>query len=774
MRIAVIFLFNLFFLIKCSVAQEDIKDINIGQWRSHLPYKKGSEVALATDIVYCATENAVFSFNKKDNSISRLDKTNLLNDVGISTINYSIQNDLLAVAYNNSNLDIIAGNKVVNISDIKRSSIIGNKAINHIYFNKNLAYLSCGFGIVVVDLAKMEIKDTYYIGADASKINVYMTTIEGDFIYAATEDGVKKAALNSANIANYNNWILQDSVNGLPAGVASIVINHQSIPYVLINDSIFRYDEASWSFFYADPNYFVQNITSDDNTLIVVEIEKDSVGEISNSRIITIDDQVIAEVADSEKLGRPQHAVRDENGTIWVADLFGGLLKVTSNSVQKIQPGGPGTSNVTDIFILNNELWVAPGSRDNSWNYQFNFDGLFSFNYGYWGTYNVYNHPAMDTVFDFISVAVNPVDDHVFAASYGGGLLEFYNGEVVKVYKQNSGLQDMVGDPGSYRTAGLAFDNENNLWIANYGSPEPLVVKTPANNWYAYKPPFTWAENSVSDIVIDDYNQKWVVLAKREGIMVFDHGDDLEDKSDDQFKRMKTGLGAGGLPTINVNCIRKDLDGEIWVGTDLGIAVYYCPGQVFSSEGCDAQQVLVEQDGVAGYLLETEIVNDIAVDGANRKWVGTTNGVWLLSEDGTETINYFNVDNSPLLSNSINAIAVDGVSGEVFIGTDKGIISYKGTATEGELTHGEVYVYPNPVREDYDGVVAIKGLVRNAITKVTDIGGTLIYETTADGGQATWDGFDYDGKKAKTGVYLVFTTDEFGEDRFVTKFLIVN
>jgi len=186
---------------------------------------------------------------------------------------------------------------------------------------------------------------------------------------------------------------------------------------------------------------------------------------------------------------------------------------------------------------------------------------------------------------------------------------------------------------------------------------------------------------------------------------------------------------------------------------------------------------LVEQDGHFQYLLETEVVTAIAVDGANRKWIGTQKaGVFLMSEDGTEQILHFDENSSPLLSNNITSIAINHETGEVFFGTDKGIISYKSTATKGsdKFKKEDVYAYPNPVREDYEGIIAIKGLVTNAVVKITDISGTLIYETIAEGGQAIWNGKNFNGEKAHTGVYLVFASNEDGSETIVTKILVIN
>jgi hypothetical protein len=218
-----------------------------------------------------------------------------------------------------------------------------------------------------------------------------------------------------------------------------------------------------------------------------------------------------------------------------------------------------------------------------------------------------------------------------------------------------------------------------------------------------------------------------------------------------------------------------DLDGEVWVGTDAGPAIFYSPDAAIDGSSINAQQILIEQDGNLQILLETENITSIAVDGGNRKWLGTSSsGVFLMSEDGTKEILHFTAENSPLLSNEILSIEVNQETGEVFFGTEQGLISYRGEATEGDQFFSNVLVYPNPVKEDYFGPVAIKGLAINTDVKITDIAGRVVYFTKSIGGQAIWDGNNFEGVRAKTGVYLVFATDDQGEFGKVAKILFIN
>mgnify|MGYP001328278145 CR=1 FL=1 len=261
------------------------------------------------------------------------------------------------------------------------------------------------------------------------------------------------------------------------------------------------------------------------------------------------------------------------------------------------------------------------------------------------------------------------------------------------------------------------------------------------------------------------------------GILVFNENGTFSNTADDKFRRITNQLGSGNLPSMNVYSIAEDHDGRIWVGTDQGIVVFYYPENLFNGKNFDGQQIIIAQGPYGQPLLKDETVNSIVIDGANRKWIGTEKGgVFLLSADGLKQIEHFNTSNSPLLSNSISSIAVQPKTGEVFFGTYSGIISFKGTATEGKETYeqNEIYAYPNPVKSNYNGQIAIKNLMANSEIKITDIYGNLVFQTKSFGGQAVWDGKDLSGNRPKSGVYLVFASSKDGSETMVTKIMFIH
>jgi ligand-binding sensor domain-containing protein len=373
---------------------------------------------------------------------------------------------------------------------------------------------------------------------------------------------------------------------------------------------------------------------------------------------------------------------------------------------------------------------------------------------------------------DFITVAIDPRDESVWGGSFGGGLLHILPDNQLQIFKQNSPLTEAVGDPGNYRVAGLAFDQENNLWISNFGSNRQLHVLKNDGKWMSFTAPFFVNQNAAAQIVIDDANFKWIQSPLGNGLIVFDHNNTIDNAADDKWRMLRQGAGLGNLPSNYVMSLAKDKSGFIWVGTDNGVAVFQCPQSVFQN-GCEAVWPIIKEDAFANYLFKGQEVRSIAVDGADRKWMATASGAWLISADGDKVIAHFTETNSPLLSNDIKSITINGQTGEVFFGTAKGICSFRSTATEAEETKNNVLVFPNPVPPSYQGTIGIRGLPGNSVVKITETNGRLVYQTRAQGGQATWNGKTYTGEQAASGVYLVIALDDLKQEKVVTKIVII-
>ncbi len=740
----------------------------IGQWREHLNCQNTIQVVKG-DQLYCATSTHLFSIDA-DNTVERFSKVTGLNDIGVQCIGWDATTQQLVTVYSNSNVDVLKNGNVKNIGDIKRSTIAGNKTVFAIYCRDGLAYLCSGLGIIVVNLTKYEIKDTWFIGNNGGQIKINGISNDGAQFYAATEEGLKSIAANSPDISNYANWKNLSGANGLSSGpVKNVVFSNNKI-IVEKNDSLFVLNGNSWTLLYADAAWPIINTNTAESKLLICQ--RTSAG---NARVIQLNTSGTIEksISQSGIISFPRSAILD-NGAIWTADQFGGLSKFTASFERYIPNGPPGTAD-GEMILKDQTLYAAAGSVNNAWNYQYNRNGVYAFKEDVWSYKGYNNLPVLDSVLDFITITSDPANGSLWAGSFGGGLVNFAEGSQPKIYKKsNSSLQAAIGDPGSYRVSGLAFDQYANLWVSNYGAAQNLHVRKTDGTWKAFSIPFTHVENAVSQLLVDDNNQLWIVSPKDNGVFCFNYGQSIDNLTDDKWKFYRQGSGNGNLPSNTVLSLLKDKIGFIWVGTDKGIGIIQCGGDIFGSQGCDALLPIVQQDRFAGLLFKDEAVQCMAVDGANRKWIGTRNGLWLISQDGSSIIYRFTEDNSPLLSNDVKRIAIDPGTGEVFISTFKGICSFRSTATEGGKKNESVLVFPNPVPPGYNGTIAIRGLVNNALVKITELSGKLVYQTRALGGQAIWDGHNYKGDKISSGIYLIIVRDDEGTEKIVTKVVITS
>lgn len=392
--------------------------------------------------------------------------------------------------------------------------------------------------------------------------------------------------------------------------------------------------------------------------------------------------------------------------------------------------------------------------------------------------------------YDDINCVVQDFQDkaHHFAASAGEGIYEFRDGRFVNWYSMhNSPLESALPDEPSknnyVRVNGLIYDKEDNLWMVSCGvAKNPVQVLRKNGSWVSLNYPEATERSNFGRTIFDKRGWLWATSSRIEsgGVFCLNYNGTIEDTSDDQHKFITQFTNQDGtiLEQLAVYCIAEDKEGAIWIGTNKGPLVLNNPSRYFNDNFYCTQIKIPRNDGsdLADFLLVNEAINAIAVDGANRKWIGTAaNGIYLLSADGMETVHHFTEENSPLLSNSIESIAIHPRTGEVFIGTGKGLVSYQSDATEAENSFKEsnVRAYPNPVRPDYDGVITVTGMVYDSDVKIVDTAGHLIYQGTSLGGQFTWNGRNKQGKRVSTGIYMVLAADSEGKEGVVTKIAFV-
>lgn len=738
----------------------------IGSWREHLPYGSTIDVTASPNRVYAATPYSLFSVDFATKEIERRSKISGLSEVGISTIQFDLPTNKLFIAYANSNIDVLASDGIHNIPGLKRENITGDKAIYHFYPSGELCYVSTGLGVIVLNTTRYEIRETWLIGQNGGYVKTNMFTRDNAYYYAATEEGLKCTPVTNPNPADFRTWQTVMVTGGTPP--AKGVVNLAGRIVVQQNDSLFVQSGSGWSLFFAN-GWSIVSINESEGKLMVCQMTAAGAAQV----VVLNGDGTTARVLQQPGvINFPRKAIA-RGADYWVADQYRALSHWFGGTNELYRLNSPEDIATGQLLVYNKVFYAAAGSINESWNYLYNRSGVYQFKEGNWTNYNGFNYPQLEPMLDFITVAVDPRDETLWAGSFGGGLLHVKADNSFEIFKDNSPIGPTIGDPTSYRVSGLAFDADNNLWVANFGAARYLHVRKANGDWSSFTAPFSLPANEVGQILIDDAAQVWVVSPKGNGLLVLNHGGTLDNPADDKWKFFRGGSGNGNLPSSDVLSIAKDRNGYIWVGTSDGVGVIQCASEVFTTP-CEAILPIAEQGGFANYLFKGEAVQAIAVDGADRKWVGTRNGVWLVSPDGDKLLAHFNENNSPLFSNDVRSIAVDGATGEVYLGTARGIMSFRGTATEPGVNNDNLLVYPNPVPPNYAGTIAIRGLAENSFVKITELNGRLVYQTKALGGQAVWNGLDYTGKRIASGIYLVLVIDEQRRERAAGKIVFIS
>jgi len=742
-----VFLFSSIF----SMAQ-----IPKGSWRDHLSYNSGRVLAITPERVYCITDQALFYSEKQDGSIQKISKINGLSDLDPGYIAYSKKHKKLMVIYNNGNIDVFSGDAKTNFPDIKLKNMVGNKSIQHINMVDDYAYLSYGFGIVVFNLLKNEISDSYIIGPGGSYLKINSTAVYNDTIYASSDIGLYKAAINDPFLGNYTNW-KKDTTMMYPntPSIATEVFNNQLVVLNVFSGTksslVNRYNGVAWDTIFTNLNE-VRSISVSDDKLVVIK----------QFHVCTYNSQW-------ESIGlysahSAQHALYDDEN-LWLADSKEGLLLNTKQTYKTVMlPNGPVNNNVYDMFYNSGNMLIAPGGHLQTGEGVFFPANVFEFENENWSNLLTTSPDSLQSMNDVICFAGNSSQLY-YAGTWGYGLIEVSNGTVSKKYN----TANTNGILGNF-ISGCTYDKEGNLWIVNRESLRPIVVKTPEGKWYNFAYDQSLSRKQNHKVIAAQNGDLWHISLRGDGIFVWNQVP--EEPESNEYSSFKV-QEKNKVLNNELQDIVQDLEGTIWIGTADGVVVYDYPERVFT-ETLYARIPQLVVDGYLKNLLEGEIVTSIAVDGANRKWLGTAGGgLFLVTADGTEQIMVWNVDNSKLLSNNIVSVEINQKTGEVFIGTDKGVQSYMSTATQGNSTFSSIYAFPNPVKDGYDGIITIRGLQYETNVKITDISGHLVFETMSNGGDAIWNGKDMGGTDVQSGVYLVLCSNNTGEETAVTKILIV-
>lgn len=775
----------LFLICVCKSHAQDFSDL----WEGYFSYFEINSISQGNNKVYAASENAIFSYDVLTNQINTITTIDGLSGETISTITYSEEFEVLIIGYETGLMEIYSeiNETLLSVVDILEKETISPslKTINHFNENNGLIYIATDFGVSVYDLELLQFGDTYFIGDNGSQIQINETEVFNGNLYAAcgSGSGLRQASLSNTNLIDFQQWTTLSQGNYAAiesTGSNLYILEASNVFYEVVNDALIPV------FTYSTLPSDVQYVS--DNLIVTTEVT-----------VFTYDSNfnLLGAISTNDDLDTDFSASTFLNSHYYIATKDSGVIKTNLNELlepEQIRPEGPLSNNGFKIQAGDNELWMTYGAYSTSYNpFPLNRRGVSHLKDGVWN--NIPADSLLGAV-ELCDIAINPFNpSQVFISSFQNGILEINNGEATVLYNEtNSGLESIdLPNSQSTRVSSTKFDQNGLLWSLTSLVARPLKSYDPnSGTWQSYdfseliQDPIA-DENGFGDLDFGNDGNFWIGSAEN-GLIGFNiNSTEINNVSSEQEN----------MPDETSRAVALDNNNQLWIGTDKGIRVLFNTSGFIDEPDPSVNTIVMLDDGIGTELLSNQFITDIKVDGSNNKWVGTLDsGVFYFTPDGQETIYQFTTSNSPLPSNAISDISIDPVSGRVYISTDKGLLSFSSGGTAPEETLEDAYVYPNPVRPEYDILgfddlnninngIKILGLTENVNVKITDIEGNLVAEAQSrinqrssrsgfnfaiDGGTGIWNGKNFRGNIVSSGVYLILISDL---DSFESKILKV-
>lgn len=693
------------------------QDIAVGTWRTHFSYSSARIIEETSDKVFCASENGLFSIDLQDNSIRKLSKIDGLSDMGISAMKYDPFNKVLVIGYRSGLVDFVFEDAIKTIDGIFNSNLEGDKQINDIAFDSERTYLATGLGVIVINTIRSEIVENYVqIGEGGSEVIILEMSLLDNQIFAQTNEGIQ-SGFTSNNLLDFNNWVHYPTTSSL-----SYITQAEGQYYAVNESELFRFSNSLW-----------------DNTDILLPNSSSKIFSI-NGQIYTVGNGTIYQLIDNTfepQINTEATSINDltfVGNEFLLADEEKGLI---SQNGEELSPDGPISDDFLNVRVIENAVFGFHAPSPFTYNGSIKKNGYSLFSDETWDKADINN-------FQNISDAALQNGNYYFG-SIGDGLFDQSTGQIIV---------DIDGSSPELDTMIVALNADSRLWISSFNNTNPIHRLGTDQEWSSFSAT-DLLENQFTSIDLTVTGAVW--LGGMSGsITAFDSDQGL-------VERIST---ADGLPST-FSDIALSVEDDGWVVTPKGPVLFTNASFVFDN----SQAITPSFENRT--LFENENVNAVMTDGGNRVWFGTDRGLWVFDENTTEQIALFNEMNSPLPSNKVLDLTYNQENGEVFINTDKGMVSFRSSSSEGSRQHQNVTIFPNPVRPDYSGLVGISGLAKNVSIKITDIQGNLVKEIDANGGTASWGLLDASNEKVVTGVYLFFSSSFDGTETFVGKIAVI-
>lgn len=743
-------------------------------WKGYFSFNNIVDVTHSPEKVIAATENALFKQNIYTNDLETFTSVDGLKSETITAAYYSETAKITFLGNKNGLLILVkADGKILQkrgiLDEVPVASNI--KRINSFTEHNGKVYIATDYGISEFRLDTLEFGDTFYIGNSGEALKILQTAIYNNEIYAViSPSGIKKAAVTNSNLVDFSQWTTFDS--GSWTGITNF--NNQLIG-ANTDGNLYKYNGTSFQTYYTIGET-IKILKSNQNYLVATCSSKVLTFDTSNALLATITVSQFNFDTTETVYFTSGIAI---NNYVYVGTNNQGLVKNSlqdTNYHEIILPNGPIQNYVFRVKKAPNKLWITYGGfSPNNFEPNYSLKPLSFYDKNGWDYFPITDlHDARSLT----DIAINPKDENeLFVGSWHTGLLHIKD-QTIELFNDTTAPPNspevQAQAPGFYniRTSALKFDKDNNLWFVNsLVASKLLKSRKPSGQWtsidFQNKIIAPYNENIV-EMVVDKNGTKWMACTnfQNNGVVAY-------NESTNKILQIKMGA-EGNLPYSDIRALAIDLNNQLWIGTSKGLRYVSNVNQFLDATEIQSKNIVIEEGNNAEELFYEQFIVDIEVDGANQKWVSLADaGVYLISPDGQNTIYKFTKDNSPLPSNNINDIDIDGTTGEVYFATDKGLVSFQAMATAPQEDLSQAYVYPNPVRPEYTGTVKIAGLSNKANVKITDVQGNLVYETTSVGGTLEWDTTAFGKYKVATGVYMVFLAGEDGIDTNVAKIMII-
>jgi len=776
------FLISLLTILIYSNANLQAQDI--GSWTATTSLISVNDMVYDNDgNVWGITDGGLFRWNETA-GFEYITPINGLYRLRPSAVTYDQNTGFIWLGYSDGNLQSFDPETYLfrSMGDILRNQNFASRGINRLQFVDGVLFAATNFGMVLINADRRIVIDSYVnLGRFERATTVLDFVVDGDMIYLATTSGVAVANRSTGNLIEPGAWDNSDGQGALGTLTARInaISRFRDILYVATPNGNLRLSGQAWQ---------SAGELGPTATAFRMSVEGSMLASISNNavRIMFQDGTNQAFPRSTGAQYRSALVVdTDLNTKLFAGTRSAGIVAFAPiNSEERIiRPAGPELNFFTDIIIQNGDIVSASTRAPGRFGVNLDFSGYFIQRDGAWVGFDRSNHPVLQQA-NFNSTHVSAItNDHYFFGTWGRGIA-MHNKQTDSIFvwnAENSPLQAVLSSNTFVVVSGLDSDAQGNLWVTTYQSPGTGLYKfTPSvQEWEAFAYPSQVPGGTFFiNVMVDRFGQIWSGLVDANetgrGLLVWD----TSIPEGPQAIRLTSSQTEGNLPDERVNVIVQDRRGEVWIGTNRGVARFLFPDRVIRGSALDRQaSFLINADTSAAspFLLRDVHVTAMAVNAANQKWIGTLNdGLWLIDEPGRNVLRHFTTENSPLFSNNITGLAVNNETGEVYIATSEGLLTYTDVVKRENRTMESLTVYPNPlVYSRHNGSVFIEGLTESTTVSIVSVDGRLIRRFDSRGGRVEWDGRDFSGNLLSSGVYLIIANDVNGNERGIGRIAVI-